>query len=414
MALALSSINPPSGLTATPGATDGSLETITWTPGAGTGGDLTDIWLRSGGTAFALATRIQVLNAGSNQYVIEGLIPGSGYIASVQHRDPRSGDVSAPIDIAFVAGALTRTLSAPVLPGGWSGSVDPKTGVPNRDGTYGIGVLAAEIPGYLEVQIAVETAKGSGVYGGMLTAARAPAIPSVQGNWTKAGFVAPNDGLRRKLQARHVLGGCTPSAYTDPVIVLPWTPQALGPLPTNIIVELTVLPSVPISDAGNILRFQLNAIDPYGQPTQVAVQDLSGTGVAIVSGPALGVLSPNDTIWKVSLPPTGAGMGAMTVLGQSADGRTSTVTIALPETTIPGLPQGTVAVDKDGNWQATIDVPSTGALGTLWDLDEPLSDDLGSVVEWVVSRELRQPARHRLRRCTASCCSRSGRRSTSR
>ena len=359
VSVVLSTINPPSGLTVTPVGTDGSLAKLTWTPGSGTANDLTDVWLRASGLPFGQATRLQVLNPGSVQYLIEGLTPGQAYIASVQHRDPRTGDVSAIVDAAFTAAATTRQLAAPVNPYPFAGTVDPRTGVPNRDGTYGIAVLAAEIPGFLEVQIAVETAVGSNAYGAFTTQAVAPAIPSVQGNWTKATFVAPNDGLRRKLQARHVLDGCTPSTYCTPVTVMPWTVLALPPLAANlVIVEMTALAPSPPSDAGVYFRFQVNGIDAGGQTTTVAVTAVSGT--SIVSGAAVGVFVPNGSIWKVTLPAPGTGPGSVTVQTMTADGRKASTSFVVPE-------QGGGLMIPPGIQESTSETPpgSNPMLGTL-------------------------------------------------
>jgi len=363
VSITLTTIPAPSGLTITPNASDASLATMRWTIGASAGADLIDVWLRLAALASAKATRVHVLNPGSTQYVLEGLGSATNYIAGVQHRDPRTGDVSAITEVTFTTATSVRTLSAPVNPASFAGMLDPLTGAPNRDGTFGIGVLAAEFPGFLEVQIAVETAIGSNAYGAFETRTSAPAIASVLGDWTKAFFVAPNDGLRRLLQARHVLDGCTPSLYCTPVSVLPWTPKALPPLPANlIIVEVTGLPPSPPSDAGIYWRFMVNAIDSGGQPTQVAVTSVSGNGVAIVSGPALGVYAPNDTVWKVSLPPTGTGPGSITCQGLSADGRRGSVSLTLPEVASgndllipPGIQESTSETPVGSN-------PMTGTL----------------------------------------------------
>jgi hypothetical protein len=355
VSLVLSTINPPTGLAISfPDASDGSLALLQWTPGASTSADLTDIWLRVSGQPFGLASRIQVLNPVSTQYRVEGLTPGQAYVVSVQHRDPRTGDVSAPTDLAFTAGSTARVLAAPVYATGFSGAPDPN-GIPNRDGTYGIAVLAAEFPGFLEVDVATETGVGSNAYGGFVTKARAPAIASVSGNWTTATFVAPNDGLHRKLRARHVLDGCTPSAYTAEVIVLPWTPQALPPLAAQpLMLELTAQP--PTTPGVN-MRVSATGVDPSGQTMQVALVAKS-SNVGIVSGPALGVYAPNGTIWELSQPLPGQGPGSATFRVLTPDGRTATQSMFLPEQTVLANPQGTVAIDANGAWTATADGPA--------------------------------------------------------
>ncbi len=225
----LSDVNDPSSLTAAPSGTDASLCVVGWTPGSGlVANDYTDIFLRASGQPFSAATKVATLANGSVQYVIQGLTASTAYIATVQHRNATSQDVSDPIDISFTSGSTVRTLASPNSPYGFAGSLDPVTGQPIQDGTYGIAALAAEYPGYFEVAAATETAQGSGSYGSFVTVATL--IPDVQNDWTKATFVAPQDGLRRQLKARHVgLGSVNPSAYTAIVTVLPWTPLALPP-----------------------------------------------------------------------------------------------------------------------------------------------------------------------------------------
>jgi len=349
----LSAVANPTSLVATPSGADGSLCTLTWAPGAGTANDVVDVYLRTSGQPFSLAQRIDTLPPGSNRYTIQLLTAGVSYIATVQYRDPNTLDQSDAIDVVFIAGGVTRVLAAPVDQTPFSGSVDPETGSPLRDGVFGLAVLAAEFPGQVEFAIATETGVASGFYGAFVTV-DAP-VPSVLGNWTKFSTIAPNDGLRRQLQARHVQAGATSSAYTPTVVATPWTPSALPPVSTlSPIVEVTFLP--PTAPGVNV-RLQVNGVDPIGTTMQVAIKS-TGSATGIITGPGVGILSPNATIWEISQPQPAQGPGSLVVQGVTTDGRIAELAVTIPEASTVAAPQGTVAFTADGNWQATADGPS--------------------------------------------------------
>lgn len=224
--ITLSAVNDPTGVTATPSGSDGSKAALAWTPGSGTTEDLVDIWLRLSGQPFSAAVKQKELNPGSVAFPIERLTPGTIYIASVQYRDPRTQDVSNPVDVTFTAGGTTRTLTAPIFPTGFAGSRDKNFGVPIADGHYGLAVVATEYPGRVEFAEAVETGVGTGSFGSFVTVGD---FASVIGDWTVLSRVAPNDNLRRQLKARHVADGCTSSAYTAAITVTPWSAFPLSP-----------------------------------------------------------------------------------------------------------------------------------------------------------------------------------------
>lgn len=350
----LATLNDPTSVTATPSVSDGSLCALSWTPGSGTSADVVDIWLRLSGAAFSTAAKVDTVAAGSVVYTISGLAPGIAYTASVQYRDPGTQDISDPVDVTFTAGAVTRTLTAPVSAVGFSGSLDP-LGVPRKDGVYGIAVVAAELPGLVEVAIATETSVGSGTYGSFVTSSNK--VASVSGAWTIASFVAPNDDLRRQLKARHVRDGTTPSSYTAVVTVTPWTPQALPGYPTALICQVTMLSPSPSSDAGVNARFQVTGIDPTGATTpQVEIVSLS-PGLSVVSGAAVGTPASNNSTWKVALGAPGSGPGTIIARALSALNYADQV-IAVPEQTTLANPQGTVSVDANGSWSFTVDGPA--------------------------------------------------------
>lgn len=349
VSVTLSGINAVSSLTASTVAGDGSTEQLTWTAGDTT--SVLDIFIRASGAAAADAIRLDTIPAGSTRYLLQGLTPGAAYTASVQARDQQTGDVSARVDVTFTTSATATTLPAPVYPFGFAGTLGPD-GVPQRDEVYGIGVVAADYPGFVEAAVAVETAVGSGSYGSFVVSGTL--VASVLGNWTIWQDMAANDGLRRQIKARHVREGATSSAYTAIVTVLPWTPQALPPLPTAVIVEATL--QAPTEPGINIIE-QVTGIDPAGQTMTVRLKSKTAN-VSVVTGSAVGTYTTNGSTWKLSQPEPGAGPGAATFEALTTDGRTGQAIITIPEQTTLAQPQGTVAIDADGNWEATADGPS--------------------------------------------------------
>jgi hypothetical protein len=219
----LSAIANPTGLTATPIGADGALCSLAWIIGSGAIDCFSDIYLRNSGETFDKAARIAVLEPGSIDYVISGLTPGQSYIASVEHRDPRTHDTSDPVDVSFTTSGSTRILNPPLNPVAFAGTPGVG-GQPQRDGLIGIAVVATEFPGFVEFAVAVETGIGSGIYGSFATFAT---LPSAIDGWTIATLLVPNDALRRQFKARHAGDGLTASSYTSVVTVTPWSPLAL-------------------------------------------------------------------------------------------------------------------------------------------------------------------------------------------
>lgn len=216
----LSSIDDPTALSVTPDGSDASLALLEWTPGANAGGDLADVYLRLDGETFDAATRIATLAGGSTQYTITDLTASEDYIASVQHRDPITGDTSDAVDESFTAGASTVTLDPPESPTAFAFT---RGSFPI---SYGIALVATEIPGTVEAAVAVETSPGAGTFGSFTTLGSP--VPSVSGDWTTVSGNAPNDGKLRRLKARHIGNGQTSSSYTSTVDV---NPSVLTSLP---------------------------------------------------------------------------------------------------------------------------------------------------------------------------------------
>lgn len=222
----------PTSLTATPDATDGSRCVLAWAIGTGASTLVTDVFLRLQIEPAGSDILRDTLLAGSVAALLDGLTPGTAYTASVQHRDPVTGATSTKTTVNFTAGAGTLILPSPTLPMGIVGRTTAG-GVPRIDGTYGLNVTAAVLPGTIEFWEAVETGVASGVYG---TAVRVDSVAAAVGRPTEFRRIAPNDKLRRSLTARHVRTGVTSSAFTSAVVVDPWgaiagPPVVGGPLP---------------------------------------------------------------------------------------------------------------------------------------------------------------------------------------
>lgn len=215
-------IPAPSGLTVTGATLD--EERLSWTNGDASLG--VEVFLAVGSTVTATdATRLgAALPPGSIRCELPFLLAGTQYTVGVRHRDLNGGH-SVLATLTFVALALAPALDAPTNPNAFAGSQDPRLGLPSNDGIYGLAVAASVFPGFTEFVEELETAPGSDLYSDPATVGR---VANVQGNWTIWQGVAPNDGRRRILAARHVRDGATPSPYTEGQMVLPWLPLALG------------------------------------------------------------------------------------------------------------------------------------------------------------------------------------------
>lgn len=231
----LTGITAPSAVTGTP-AGDGTRAEITWTNGVAT--LRVEVWLSLASEVFADATLIADLPAGSDRYSMYDLTPSTNYTVYVRHRDEETDDVSATAEDDFTSGATPATLTAPTNPDGFSffqtvpgSTFGVSSKILQRNNRYGIVVKATEFPSFIEVQEAVETAAGAGTYGSFATVATQ--IKSESGSWTLWSDRAPNDGLRRKLKARHVREGATASSYTAEVIVTPGTNDPIPQFPLD-------------------------------------------------------------------------------------------------------------------------------------------------------------------------------------
>jgi hypothetical protein len=180
-------------------------EAITWTVGDA---DL-PVRVRWKLTAATDYTNVVTLPAGSDQYVIGGLVPGSAYTVEVAHLDisPFSGAGTVATDTWTACGDV------PVL----NPPIDP-LGFTNGAGTYGMEVTGTEFPSNTVFEEAIETAAGSGTYG----AYSVVASPATTAGRIHFESFRASDALTVRIRAKHTRSGWTDSAYTTPVIVDPW------------------------------------------------------------------------------------------------------------------------------------------------------------------------------------------------
>lgn len=199
--VSLTSIAPVSGLSVTPDATDGTQVVIGWTPAESD--HLVDVYRRRTGTAASDNVRIAELSPGSTQYTDVTARPGVDYTYSVQHRHPVQNDTSTLVTgtgttPAMTSATIAALLATPNGARGFAGAQDDAFHLDNTPGLYGIAVRAAFQPSEVEAEVSVD---------GGTTYTPIGQVPSRQGTWTPITDIGPNDGVARKLRARHFRPG---------------------------------------------------------------------------------------------------------------------------------------------------------------------------------------------------------------
>lgn len=223
-------LNPPTGLAVAAVSVETAL--ASWTNGEDWAE--TDVMLVVGAAPGTWLDSMIVarLSAGSTRLVLSELVSGGiTYTIGIRHRD-ETGGVSTIATAGFTPGAAS-TLSAPRNPDAFSrASSVTRFGLIGRlfpQGlTYGLAVIATVHPSLVEFAVATETGVGTGVYGAYETVAQ---VEAISGSWTMWSGIAPNDGLRRKLKARHIRAGANPSLYCAEVVATPGTFDPLAEYP---------------------------------------------------------------------------------------------------------------------------------------------------------------------------------------
>lgn len=223
VSVALTALAAPSGLTVNAGAND-TEKIIRWNL-ANTELPVMIRWKLTGDSDWSSSAS---LPPGTVEYTLRDLIPGGGGISgqvTVIDWNPSPGESPAAA-FSFTPGAVSPVLPIPWSPAGWCGPQDAlsvgSVGLP--DGSFGLDVTAAQWPCFVEVEMALETGIGTGVYGTFVTQL-SRLVQQGYRTRTRFSFYAGNDRLRRKMRARHNQPGYTASGYTDEVVVAPWVAQ---------------------------------------------------------------------------------------------------------------------------------------------------------------------------------------------
>ena len=288
---------------------DGDQELVTFTPSepdipiaivvtAGATGSSTAV--PSSGVAF-----YAIRPAGSTRAVLRNLTPATEYTVNVFHQlNGAYNAATAAATATFTTASTQATASAPLQPLPLVGQLEA-TGAKFVEGSYGVEVASPDFPAQVVLQVAPETAVGSGAPGTYYDAVAEvatipvpmPATPSV--GRTRIQTFAPNDGLKRFVRAVIRRPGVLDSVPTSAVMLDPWlSPNStaaagdvLGVTPPTATVEVgatlvltssdpdlpvTVLPQITWASADSII----GTITPIVPPTPTLEPQATFLGVS--------------------------------------------------------------------------------------------------------------------------------------
>jgi hypothetical protein len=163
------------------------------------------------------------LPAGSTQYTIVGLTPGTDYDIRVILA-ARGTTLSA--DVTTTNSGLS-TLPTPINASAFVGS-DPNVPPGTPTGIYGMRAQALFVPSMMIFEYAVETAVGSGIPDTFHEWTREPSVSG--GLTTSQPNAAANDGKLRYVRAKLRASGYNDSGYTVPIGIDPWLPGGTVPI----------------------------------------------------------------------------------------------------------------------------------------------------------------------------------------
>ncbi len=188
------------------------------------------------------------------------------YLFSVRHREFLPFESSSTAATLLVDGQPAVFLEPPADPVVYSFG----------DGIFGIEVIAAPRPTWVEFWVATETAKRSGVPGPFtLAATQQPQ----RGGFTSFDLPrAPQDGKRRFLKARHAREGSNPSLFTTALSVDPW--RATAPLASSLFRDKSVLIDDYTGDTTRRWK-QLNKDEPGAGTFRVAHDPDAQVGASV-------------------------------------------------------------------------------------------------------------------------------------
>jgi hypothetical protein len=194
--------------TAFAGTLSGGFIDLTWTLGANAADIPIELLLRE--DADPDFDSVVVLPIGSTQYRLQLPVSETDYVIGVRHHEAAPFAGVSSTTTLDVTSEPTIGLSAPINPAVFADGA----------GTFGVEVTATVLPSGTEFWVAVETAIGSDTPD---TSAAVQLLPSVAGGRTRFTnpSIAANDGKRRYLKARHVVGAAT-SDFCAELGVFPW------------------------------------------------------------------------------------------------------------------------------------------------------------------------------------------------
>jgi hypothetical protein len=349
--VALTALSAPTALAAASVAGDGSREDLSWTPGANASDCLTDVWVRAFGVPYSVTDAVKhiTLLPGSTRHRVQNLTPNTQYTATVQHRDPATQDLSARTEVSFTTLNTTYALNPPKYPDGFSYA---------HVGAFGLVVAAQEFPSDVEFAMATETAVGSGVYGAYVTVGGP--VPSVPGDWTVWIGIAPHDGKKRLLKARHIRDGATSSSYTAEVVVTPWSADAIPVYADVVALGIKKFREIARSSTEVVFGWEVTGaselwvwLNTYDQPIA------SDPWPAIDTTPTTRLTGVTNQ-YTVAIPD----MGKTTyfqIVAVDANAKTSKVWQVPVQGSFADVPQGVVSIDATGVPTAVIDLPDWAA-----------------------------------------------------
>jgi type 1 fimbria pilin len=194
--------------TAFSGTLSGGFIDLIWTLGANAADIPIEILLRE--DSVADFDSVVVLPIGSTQYRLQLPVSETDYVIGVRHREAAPFAGVSPTTTLDETSEPTIELTPPIDPAVFADGF----------GTFGLEVTATVLPSGTEFWVAIETAIGSDTPD---TSAAVQLLPSVAGGRTRFTnpSIAANDGKRRYLKARHVVGEAT-SDFCAELGVFPW------------------------------------------------------------------------------------------------------------------------------------------------------------------------------------------------
>lgn len=206
--VALATIPAPSAFTATAVSGDGGRALLAWTVGDAT----LPVEVRGRITATEPALKVlAVLPPGSDRLTPEGLVVATGYTFDVRHVEGAPfGGASASASATVTTDAAVPTLTAPLDPLLFS----------NGAGTIRVSVQATAIPSTTVIEMADESAVGSGTPSTWAPVARLESKADEYVEHVATGIA--NDGRRSYARAYHTRAGAGNSATTAAVSAFAW------------------------------------------------------------------------------------------------------------------------------------------------------------------------------------------------